>query len=397
MPVFQVLTLNRIAAEGLARLPADRYAVSGEAADPDAILVRSAGMHQMPFGPSLKAVGRAGAGVNNIPIAALSARGVPVFNTPGANANAVKELVMVGLVIGCRQLCHAWDFARSLQGTDDEVARTIEKEKGRFVGTELPGRTLGVLGLGAIGRLVANAGVALGMHVVGFDPGLTVDGAWQLSSAVVKAWSIEEVLRVSDFVTVHVPLSEATRHLINADRIRMMRPNVVLLNFARSGIVDDQAVVEAIDARRIASYVCDFPSNITARHPGVVALPHLGASTHEAETNCAVMIADQIRAFLEDGCIRNSVNFPEVVAPRETPHRLICANANVPNMLSQISDALGRAGLNIHAMVNHSRGELAYTVVDLDAPVPESVAGQIRAIDGVLMARSVDRAASVSA
>lgn len=389
--MFTVLTLNKISADGLARLPADRYSISPEAADPDVILVRSASLHQMQFGPSLKAVGRAGAGVNNIPVSSLSARGVPVFNTPGANANAVKELVMVGLVIGCRQICQAWDFARGLRGTDDEIRATIEAGKGRFVGIELPGRTLGVIGLGAIGRLVANTGVALGMHVVGFDPGLTVDGAWQLSASVVKARSIEEVLRASDFLTVHVPLSDATRHLINAQRIRMMRPDVVLLNFARSGIVDDTAVVAALDANTVAAYVCDFPSNVTARHPRVVTLPHLGASTQEAETNCALMVADEVREFLDDGCIRNAVNFPDMVVSRETPHRLVCANTNVPNMLSQISEVFGRAGLNIHDMVNRSRGDLAYTVVDLDAPVPDRVVRQIRAIDGVLMARSVGR------
>jgi D-3-phosphoglycerate dehydrogenase len=387
--VFKVLTLNNIAKVGLSRLPADLYQVGNDVKDPDAVLVRSASMHANPIPPNLKAVGRAGAGVNNIPVAKMSERGIPVFNAPGANSNAVKELVVAGLVLACRQICEAWDFARNLEGSDDELAKAVEAGKKNYAGFELPGRTLGVVGLGAIGRLVANAGVALGMHVIGFDPGLTVEGAWHLSSAVRKARSIEELLREADFLTVHVPLNDGTRHLVNADRLKTMKKGVVLLNFAREGIMDDQAIVDAIDAGRVHAYISDFPTNLTKNHRRCVTLPHLGASTAEAEDNCAIMVADQIRDFLEHGNIRNSVNFPEVVVPRNTPHRLICANANVPNMLGQISEAFGQAGINIHDMVNSSRGDLAYTLVDLDGPVPPAVFKQIASIKGVLMARLI--------
>jgi D-3-phosphoglycerate dehydrogenase len=384
-----VLTLNNIAKIGLSRLPAHTYQTGNDIKDPDVILLRSANMHSGEIPKSLKTVGRAGAGVNNIPIAKMTARGIPVFNTPGANANAVKELVIAGLILACRQICEAWDFARNLEGSDEELSKAVEAQKKTFAGYELPGRTLGVVGLGAIGRLVANAGVSLGMNVVGFDPGLTVEGAWQLSSAVKKARSLEEVFRSADFLTVHVPLADATRKLVNAERLALMKKGSVVLNFAREGIVDEQAVVDAIDAGRVQAYISDFPTNLTKNHRRCVALPHLGASTEEAEENCAVMVVDQVRDFLENGNIRNAVNFPEVVVARSTEHRLVCANANVPNMLGQISDVFGQAGLNIHDMVNASRGEVAYTVVDLDAPVPDGIVAKIAAIKGVVMARLV--------
>ncbi|HEY7289465.1 MAG TPA: phosphoglycerate dehydrogenase [Vicinamibacterales bacterium] len=388
--MFKVRTLNNIAPIGLSRFPTDVYQVGGaDVAEPDAILVRSADMHAAEIPGALKAVGRAGAGVNNIPVARMSERGIPVFNAPGANANAVKELVMAGLVLASRQICEAWDFARGLEGSDEEINRAVEAGKKKFAGFELPGRILGVVGLGAIGRLVANAGVALGMQVVGFDPGLTVEGAWQLSASVRKARSLDEVIRASDFLTVHVPLADATRHLVKGDRLTLMKKGAVLLNFAREGIVDEQAVIAALDAGHLHAYVCDFPTNATRAHRRCVALPHLGASTAEAEDNCAVMVVDQIRDFLENGNVRNAVNFPEVVTPRQTAYRLVCANANVPTMLGQISDALGHAGLNIHSMANSSRAEVAYTVVDLDSPLPASVLEHIASIKGVLMARMV--------
>jgi D-3-phosphoglycerate dehydrogenase len=389
VPVFTVLTLNNIAKIGLSRLPASSYQIGNDVKDPDLILLRSANMHSGDIPRSLKAVGRAGAGVNNIPIPKMTARGIPVFNTPGANANAVKELVVGGLILACRQICDAWDFARNLEGSDDELSKAVEAQKKTFAGYELPGRTLGVIGLGAIGRLVANTGVSLGMNVVGFDPGLTVEGAWQLSSSVKKARALEELFRAADFVTVHVPLGDATRQLINADRLALMKKGAVVLNFAREGIVDEQAVVDAIDAGRLHAYISDFPTNLTKNHRRCVTLPHLGASTEEAEENCAVMVVDQVRDFLENGNIRNAVNFPEVVVPRSTDHRLVCANANLPSMLGQISDVFGQAGLNIHDMVNSSRGDVAYTVIDLDEPVPESVAAKIAGIKGVLMTRLV--------
>ena len=388
--MFNILVLNNISPHGLARLPADHYRADPNVKDPDAVLLRSYNMHDMEIPKSLKAVGRAGAGVNNIPVAKMSALGIPVFNAPGANANAVKELVIAGLLLACRHICEAWDYARALHGTDEEISRAMESGKKRFAGFELPGRTLGVIGLGAIGRSVANAGITLGMKVVGFDPGLTVEGAWQLSADVKKARSIDELLRSVDFVTFHVPLTDTTRHLINAERLKQMKQGVVILNFAREGIVDDAAVSAAIKAGKVYAYVCDFPTNLLKHHERVIALPHLGATTQEAEDNCAVMVAEQVRDFLENGNIRNSVNFPDVVVARGSDHRLVMANANVPNMLGQISEALGQAGLNIHDMVNMSRGDVAYTVVDLDSRVPESVRARVGAIAGVMMSRIIE-------
>ena len=387
--MFRVLTLNNISPLGLAKLPRDRFEVGSTLEDPDAILLRSFNMHSYTAGAALKAVGRAGAGVNNIPVASMSARGIPVFNAPGANANAVKELVIAGMLIAARNIFGAFDFARGLSGTDAEIGKAVEAGKKDYAGFELPGRTLGVVGLGAIGRLVANAAVSLGMDVVGFDPSITVEGAWQLSSSVRRATTVDELLRQVEFVTFHVPLIDATRRMINAERLKQMRDGAVILNFAREGIIDDEAVSAAIHAGKVRAYVCDFPTNLLKGHPRVVTLPHLGASTQEAEENCAVMVAEQVRDFLDHGNIHNSVNFPEVVVPREAGYRLVVANANVPNMLGQISTAMADAGLNIQDMVNKSRGELAYTVVDSDSPVPEAVRARIGTIAGVMCARLI--------
>ncbi len=389
--MYKILTLNNISVAGLERLPRDRYEVASEIQHPDAILLRSFDMHEMEIPLTLKAVGRAGAGVNNIPVEELSLLGIPVFNTPGANANAVKELVIAGMLLGCRNICQAWDYVRGLEAEGGELKRLVEDGKKRFVGFELPGRTLGVIGLGAIGREVANAALELGMKVVGFDPGITVQGAWRLSSDVEQAENIEALLARSDFITFHVPLSEETRHLINADRLRSMKEGVVILNFAREGIVDETAIIEAIDAGKVYAYVCDFPSPRNKAHPRVVALPHLGASTQEAEENCAIMVAEEVRDYLENGNVRHSVNFPEMRMPRtEGSFRLTVANSNVPNMLGQISTELAEAGLNILDMLNKSRGELAYTLVDVDKPVPDEVIRRIGAIQGVLAVRALD-------
>jgi D-3-phosphoglycerate dehydrogenase / 2-oxoglutarate reductase len=387
--VYQVLTLNNISSLGLARLPKDLYKVGSDIKEPDAILVRSQVMHDMAIPANLKAVGRAGAGVNNIPVAKMSERGIPVFNAPGANANAVKELVIAGLIMACRHIGPSWDFSRKLSGTDEEIHKAVEAGKKNFNGFELPGRTLGVIGLGAIGRLVANTGIALGMNVIGYDPSLTVEGAWMLSSSVRKARSVDELLRQSDFVTFHVPLIDATRKMLNAERLKSMKDGVIVLNFAREGIVDDEAVSAAIKAGKVYAYVCDFPTNLLKNHDRVITLPHLGASTREAEDNCAIMVADQIRDFLENGNVRNSVNFPEVVVPRGSEHRIVVANANVPNMLGQISEVFGHASINIRDMVNMSRGNIAYTVVDTDSKVPESLRDRLAGIEGVLMARII--------
>ena len=387
--MFKILTLNNISPLGLDRLPKDRFTVSDRMTEPDAILLRSFKMHDVPIPESLKAVGRAGAGVNNIPVEALTKLGIPVFNTPGANANAVKELVIAGMLLAARHIGPALRFAEGLTGSDAEISKAVEAGKKSYAGFELPGRKLGVIGLGAIGRLVANAGVALGMDVIGFDPGLTVEGAWQLAASVKKADTLEELLRVADFVTIHVPLMETTKNLIDGERLSIMKDGVVLINFAREGIVNTNAVTAAITSGKVYGYVCDFPANELKQHDRVIALPHLGASTAEAEDNCAVMVVDEVRNFLEHGNIRNAVNFPDVAAPRETAHRLAVANANVPNMLGQISETLGLAKLNIHDMVNRSRGDYAYTIVDLDDPIPPDLVRKVAAIPGVLMARVV--------
>ena len=386
----KILTLNNISVAGLDRLPRERYEVSSECSAPDAIILRSYKMHDMEIADSLKAVGRAGAGTNNIPIDKMSEKGVAVFNAPGANANAVKELVIAGMLIGCRNLCQAWNYTRDLNGDNAEISKAVEQGKKDYAGFELPGRTLGVVGLGAIGRYVANAALDLGMNVIGYDPGITVEGAWQLSSTVQKAASIEELLARVDFVTFHVPLIEATKNMINAERIKLMKENAIILNFARDGIVDDTAVLDALNDNKIYSYVCDFPSNEIKGHARVVSLPHLGASTVEAEDNCAIMVANQVSDYLENGNVRNSVNFPEVKMERNGIHRITVVNSNVPNMVGQISTMLANAKLNILDMINKSRNDLAYTIIDIcSAPTDDLVDG-IQSIDGVLSVRVID-------
>ncbi len=387
--MFKILTLNNISPVGLERFPADRYQVGADVKSPDAILLRSFNMHGYDLPRSLKAVARAGAGVNNIPVDGLSERGIPVFNTPGANANAVKELVLAGMFLGARNICQAWQFVESLDGDDDSLNEQVEAGKREFVGFELPGRTLGVIGLGAIGVLVANAALRLGMRVVGYDPELTVRRAWQLSSEVVQAQSLKDLLAQSDFVTIHVPLSEVTRELINSESIRDMRQEATLLNFSRHGIVSDDAVVGALSEGKLNAYVCDFPTAKLKGHPRIITLPHIGASTRQAEENCAVMASRQLRDFLEDGNITNSVNFPEVVMPRISGSRVALVNANVPNMLGQISTTLARANLNILDMLNKSRGELAYTLTDVEGAIPPHVLGELAAIDGVMSVRAL--------
>jgi len=387
--MYKILTLNNISILGLERFPRDRYEIASEIQHPDAILVRSFKMHGMEIPSTLKAIGRAGAGVNNIPVEEMSKCGIPVFNAPGANANAVKELVVAGLLLGARNLCPAWDFARNLIGDDATISKKTEDGKKQFAGFELPGRTLGVIGLGAIGVRVANVAVDLGMNVIGYDPLITVQRAWQLSARVKQALSIDDLIGQSDFVTVHVPLNNHTRGLLNANRLRLMKSHGVVLNFAREGIVDDDAICAAIRDGHLWAYICDFPSNTLKNHERIITLPHLGASTAEAEDNCAIMVADQVRDYLENGNITNSVNFPEVVMPRSQGFRLGVANANVPNMVAQISAVLGRVELNILDMVNKSRGDLAYTLVDLETPISQSVLTEISAIAGVLSVRAI--------
>lgn len=382
----KIQTLNAISKKGLSRLP-DSYAVSNDVTDPDAILVRSQVMHEMPIAASVLAIGRAGAGTNNIPTKAMSERGVVVFNAPGANANAVKELVIAGMLMGTRNIAPALAFVNGLHGDDESLHKQVEAGKKHFVGHELRGSTLGIIGLGAIGSMLAESAIQLGMNVVGFDPEITVDAAWRLPSQVKKAASIDDLVKRCDFISLHVPMLPATKDLISTDRVKLMKKGCVLLNFARDGIVNEKAVLDGLNDGKLHAYVCDFPSNLLRHHPRFVALPHLGASTEEAEENCAIMVADQVRDYLENGNILNSVNFPNISMPRESAYRLAIANANVPNMLGQISTALAGAGLNIHNMVNKSRGDLAFTLVDVECSVPQIVIDQLTAISGVLRVR----------
>jgi len=389
MTRYSILTLNQIASHGLHRLPAARYTVGKGVEQPDAILVRSHDMHAMEIPDSVKAIGRAGAGTNNIPVAAMSQRGVPVFNAPGANANAVNELVLAALLMAARNVSPALAYVAGLDGQAPDLEARVEEGKKQFAGVELPHRMLGVVGLGAIGGLVADTAIKLGMKVIGFDPDITVDAAWRLHSGVRRAHSIEELLKQSDFVTLHVPLVPMTRKLVDAPRLGAMKQGAILLNFARDGIVDEDAVLQALASQRLRAYITDFPTAKLVRQPGVVALPHLGASTAEAEENCAVMVVDQVREYLEHGNIRNAVNFPSVEMMRESPFRVAISNANVPNMLGQISTTMAHHGLNIHNMVNKSRGEMAYTLVDVDSPVDDELIAAVASIEGVLSVRAI--------
>ena len=382
----EILVINNIAQVGLKRFPAEHYAVVKEAKDPQAILVRSQDLHRFEFGPSLKAVGRAGAGVNNIPVPRLSKRGIPVFNAPGANANAVKELVLAGMLLAARNLAPALEFV-SRQKDSPELEKKIEDGKKHFAGFELPGHTLGVIGLGKIGSLVADAAIRLGMQVMGYDPHITVESAWSLPSQVRRAGSVDEILKASRFVSLHVPLTDKTEHLLNAKNLDQFRAGGVLLNFSREGVVADDAVLKGLSSHRLKWYVTDFPSRALIGQAGVIALPHLGASTGEAEDNSAVMVVDQVRDYLENGIIQNAVNFPDVVMGRESPYRVVVANSNVPNMLGQISGAMAKAGLNIHNMINRSKGEMAYTLVDVDSPVNGGLVEALAKIKGVLAVR----------
>lgn len=389
--MIKVLTLNSIAAEGLQRFPRDRYEVASKIADPDAVILRSFDMHDMDIAESIMAIGRAGAGTNNIPVEAMSARGVPVFNAPGANANAVKELAIAGLLIAARNICHARDYVKGLSDSGDALDKAVEAGKKQFIGFELPGKTLGVIGLGAVGVEVANAALAMGMKVIGFDPKITVRRAWQLSAGVEHTETLDQLFEKADAITLHLPLAEETRGLVNRDRLALLKDGAVLINFSRGGIVDNEAVIAALDNGNLHTYISDFPTADLIAHPKTVVLPHLGASTGEAEENCAIMVAESLKDFLENGNIRFSVNFPETRLPRLDAWRIAIANANVPNMVGQISTYLAAAGLNIEDLLNKSIGDLAYTIVDVNGPVTEATMAKIRAIDGVLTLRNLGK------
>ena len=389
--MYKVLTLNNIAVAGLRRLPRERFEVASEIAHPDAVILRSFNMHDMEIPDTVVAIGRAGAGTNNIPVEAMAARGVPVFNAPGANANAVKELAIAGLLLAARNICDAREYVKGLSETGDALNKAVEAGKKQFVGFELPGKTLGVIGLGAIGVQVANAALELGMNVVGFDPAITVRRAWQLSSGVEHAETLDQLFQRADAITVHVPLIDATRNLVNRDRIALMNKGATIVNFARGGVVDNKAALEGLDSGQLHAYVSDFPTPELIAHPKVVALPHLGASTAEAEENCAIMVAENVKDYLENGNIRYSVNFPECRLPRMDAYRITIANANVPNMVGQISTCLGDAGLNIEDLLNKSIGNLAYTIVDVNEPVTDEIESKLRSINGVLTLRNLGK------
>ncbi len=389
--MYKVLTLNNIAAKGLQRLPTERYETGTDIANPDAILLRSQNLHEMELPASVAAIGRAGAGTNNIPIDAMSDRGVPVFNAPGANANAVKELAIAGMLIGARNLYKAAEYVAGLKETGDALNKAVEAGKKRFVGFELPGKRLAVLGLGAIGVEVSNSALSLGMNVVGFDPAITVRNAWQLSSGVELAESLDQLFQDADFLSLHVPLIDATRNIVDAKRIALLRDGAVLVNFARGGVVDNAAVIAALDSGHLHAFICDFPTPELLAHPKVVALPHLGASTAEAEENCAIMVAENVRDYLENGNIRYSVNFPEARLPRLAAWRITLANANVPNMVGQVSTCIANAGLNIEDLLNKSKGDLAYTIVDVNDEPSSELLAEIGAIKGVLTLRNLGK------
>ena len=391
--MYKIRTFNQIAARGLDRFARDRYEIGSEISDPQAILLRSHVLDAADTGSRLLCVARAGAGVNNIPVAGLSERGIVVFNTPGANANAVKELVIAAMLLTARGVVPGIEFVRRLSGqiTDPiEFKRQVEVEKSRFKGHELSGKTLGVLGLGAIGARVAEAALQLGMHVLGYDPAISVDAAWRLPREVRRMENQQALFARSDVVTLHVPFLEATRGLINEDALGYFRDGVTLLNFARQEIVDAPALQAALASGRISQYISDFPDMSLLNHPGVLATPHLGASTLEAEENCAEMAADQIVDFLEHGNIRNSVNYPDLELERTTGYRLALCNRNVPRMLSSVMSIFAERNINVIDMLNKSRGEVAYNLIDIESEATPELCAELEALEGVVNVRRVE-------
>ena len=385
--MFRIQTFNNIAVRGLDRFPRDQYEVASSLTDPDAMMLRSHNLHATPIPESVVAVGSAGSGVNNIPVQGLSERGVAIFNAPGANANAVKELVIGGLLLAARNLIPASEYLRGLDASAPDFQKLVEDGKKRFVGFELPGRTLGVIGLGAIGVKIANAARALGMQVIGYDPKITVESAWRLESDVDRARTIDAIVANADVITFHVPLTDQTRNTLDEKRIRALKRGAIVINLARDGIIDDAALCAALDSGQVHAYVTDFPTPELVGHPRVIPLPHLGASTVESEENCAVMIADELRDYLENGNVTHSVNLPSMTLERKGETRLAIVNRNLPDRVGQISHVLGQNGVNILHLVNDSRGDLAYTLLDVEGSIDAATAQAIAGVDGVLRAR----------
>lgn len=390
MTKFKIQTLNNISGVGLEQLPTERYDTASDLNNPDAILLRSQNLHNENLPDSVLAIGRAGAGVNNIPVKRMTERGIPVFNTPGANANGVKELVLASLILASRHVCQAWDYVRQLDESDEALEKKIEAGKKQFAGNEIYGKTLGVIGLGAIGVRVANSAIGLGMRVIGYDPVITVKQAWQLQAGVQQAQTLDQLLSQSDFVTVHVPLNDKTRGMIDHSRMDVIKRGAVLLNFSREGIIDMDALLQSLDNKKIRGYVNDFPNNALRNYPQVISLPHLGASTQESQDNCAVMVADQIRDYLELGTLRNAVNFPEVDMPWGAGFRLCIVNQNIPNMVGQISTLLAEHCFNVLDLINKSKDDIAYTLIDVDRLVENSVIEQLKKITGVIHVRVIE-------
>ncbi len=388
--MFKIQTLNKIDPEGLNNFPLDQYEIANECSAPDAIIVRSQKMHDMELPSSLQAIARAGAGVNNIPVEKCTDEGIVVFNTPGANAHGVKELTIAGLLLSSRDISGSIEWAKTLIGKGDEVPSLVEKGKKNFGGQEIRGKTLAVIGLGAIGVLVSNAAQALGMNVLGYDPFISVKHAWKLSRNVKQAESIESLLSNADYVTLQIPLNADTKDYINKSKFEMMKDGVRLMNFARGGLVNNTDLKEAIESGKIAKYVTDFPDEEVLKMEGVISIPHLGASTGESETNCAIMAVDQVREYLENGNIINSINFPQAEMERNGGVRIVIANRNVPNMVSQISAMMASEGMNISNMLNRNRADIAYNIIDIDRKETDpSIADKLKSIEGVIMVRVI--------
>jgi D-3-phosphoglycerate dehydrogenase len=387
--MYRIQTLNKISAKGLEVFPRDGYEIASEFSQPDAILVRSALMHDMRLPPTLRAIARAGAGTNNIPVERCTQAGIVVFNTPGANANGVKEMVIAGLLLSSRRIFDGILWARALAGKGGEISTLVETQKSHFAGPELLGKTLGIIGLGAIGVLVANVASSLGMRVIGYDPFISVESAWRLSHKVERAQGLESLLRQCDYLTIHTPLSDKTRGILNAERFGFMKPGIRIMNFARGGLVNNEDLIKALHSRQISCYVTDFPEENILKEENVIAVPHLGASTPESEENCAVMAAEQIKTFLETGNIRHSINFPDCVMERNNKKRLIIANQNIPNMVSQITTVLALEKINIADLLNRHKEDLAYNIIDIDSEITGDILEKLRAIQGVVMVREI--------
>ena len=388
--MYRIRTMNKISPFGLELFPRDKYEVASEIPNPDAILVRSADLHSMEIPDSVLAIGRAGAGVNNIPVGSCSDRGIVVFNTPGGNANAVKELAIAAMLLSSRGIAEGIKWTASIAGRADEVPDLVEKEKAKFEGPELRGKTLGVVGLGAIGVMVANDAIALGMHVIGYDPYISVDAAWSLSRDVARADTLEGLFAKADYITLHIPLADTTKGMINAEKIRFMKKGARIINLARGGLVNEKDVIEALRSEKLASYVTDFPSAEMLGCNKAICIPHLGASTPEAEDNCAIMAVRQVMDYLESGAIRNSVNFPRCKLDQRAPFRLLVSNRNIPNMVGQITTILASADINITDLINHHRDEYAYNIIDTEQKIPGVTLDQLKQINGIIHVRTIE-------